>query len=330
MLPGRRDNAIKNYWNSRTFQQKMKDMANGVLPPAPALSAPLTNGPPPPAAATAAAITVATAAVSAATATAAAAATTTTPTTTTTATTTASTAPVSASTAATTEEPARKSRVTKSGRVSKPRRRAVEESDKENTKPATGPASQTNAGDLDADAAASACTESQASGSKEAGHYKGDSVIAASDGAWYEGKILKVQKDRKDAPFYVHYNGWDDKWDEWLTDQQLMKFPRINLLGGKLRVVEPTVKLSALKQPTEANGVFVTACPLPFRHYDRAATRLTFVLCPRSPDHHGQLSHQPLRFRGAQAADVVQGTGVGPPAGVHPPPPPTTAAPWST
>merc|ERR1712079_813920 len=36
-------------------------------------------------------------------------------------------------------------------------------------------------------------------------------------GQIYEAKIMKAGKDKKEGKFYVHYQGWNQRYDEWIT-----------------------------------------------------------------------------------------------------------------
>merc|ERR1712071_505732 len=36
-------------------------------------------------------------------------------------------------------------------------------------------------------------------------------------GQIYEAKIMKAGKDKKEGKYYVHYQGWNQRYDEWIT-----------------------------------------------------------------------------------------------------------------
>lgn len=65
-------------------------------------------------------------------------------------------------------------------------------------------------------------------GLKKGRNYKeGDLVLVYAHEGIYEAKILTVRKntDRKTMPvlYFVHYQGWKNKWDEWITKEVMME-----------------------------------------------------------------------------------------------------------
>ena len=65
-------------------------------------------------------------------------------------------------------------------------------------------------------------------GTKKSRDYKiGDLVLVYAHEGIYEAKILTVRKnvDRKSMPvlYFVHYQGWKNKWDEWITKDVMME-----------------------------------------------------------------------------------------------------------
>lgn len=44
-----------------------------------------------------------------------------------------------------------------------------------------------------------------------------EKVQIESNGAWYDGKILKVEGNK----YFVTYEGWSDSWDEWVGIERL-------------------------------------------------------------------------------------------------------------
>ena len=45
----------------------------------------------------------------------------------------------------------------------------------------------------------------------------GDNCDVNWKGQWYKSSIKKV----KDGKYFVHYDGWDKKWDEWATPDRI-------------------------------------------------------------------------------------------------------------
>lgn len=52
----------------------------------------------------------------------------------------------------------------------------------------------------------------------------GERVMVRSEGRWYRGRILDV--DRTTSQFLIHYYGWDDSYDEWVSIRQIRQ-PRV-------------------------------------------------------------------------------------------------------
>lgn len=47
-----------------------------------------------------------------------------------------------------------------------------------------------------------------------------EAVEIESSGAWYKGKILKVDGDK----YFITYDGWDESWNEWVGRDRLRGF----------------------------------------------------------------------------------------------------------
>ena len=60
-----------------------------------------------------------------------------------------------------------------------------------------------------------------------------EKVQIKSNGAWYPGKILKINAD--DHTYYVSYDGWDEGWNEWVPIDRLKDF-------GKEAPAQPLTK----------------------------------------------------------------------------------------
>jgi len=45
----------------------------------------------------------------------------------------------------------------------------------------------------------------------------GDACEVQWKGTWYKSKVLEI----KDGKYKIHYEGWDKKWDEWVTTKRM-------------------------------------------------------------------------------------------------------------
>jgi len=48
---------------------------------------------------------------------------------------------------------------------------------------------------------------------------KGDKLQVKSSSTWYKASILEV----KGTKYKIHYDGWSDSWDEWVTVDRMKK-----------------------------------------------------------------------------------------------------------
>jgi mortality factor 4-like protein 1 len=62
---------------------------------------------------------------------------------------------------------------------------------------------------------------------------EGEKILAYHQSLIYEAKVLKAEMrpdpnkriEGKKKPYYlIHYQGWNDRWDEWVDDTRLLKF----------------------------------------------------------------------------------------------------------
>ncbi|KNB46260.1 histone H4 acetyltransferase [Blastocystis sp. subtype 4] len=69
-----------------------------------------------------------------------------------------------------------------------------------------------------------------------------ESVIVIEDGKYYLAKILAVDNagDQHSPRYYIHYNGWGSKYDQWVTVENIYKDNEVNraLMKYKNRVEE--------------------------------------------------------------------------------------------
>ncbi|KAL4559580.1 hypothetical protein LXL04_031723 [Taraxacum kok-saghyz] len=61
--------------------------------------------------------------------------------------------------------------------------------------------------------------------------HEGEKVLAYHKGLIYEAKVLEV--DSMKERFYVHYLGWNQKWDEWIGMDRILKYNEENLQKQK-------------------------------------------------------------------------------------------------
>jgi len=59
---------------------------------------------------------------------------------------------------------------------------------------------------------------------KKVKHVDGDKVLCFHGPLLYEGKIQKTKVKDKVTKYFVHYSGWNTKWDEWVAESRVMKF----------------------------------------------------------------------------------------------------------
>lgn len=71
---------------------------------------------------------------------------------------------------------------------------------------------------------------------------QGEKVLAYHNSRIYEAKVLEVDSPKK--RFYVHYLGWNRKWDEWVDMDRLMKHNEENLQKQKALDNEQLTKLN--------------------------------------------------------------------------------------
>ncbi|XP_077491811.1 mortality factor 4-like protein 1 [Amblyomma americanum] len=64
--------------------------------------------------------------------------------------------------------------------------------------------------------------------------FQEDEKVLCFDGPLiYEAKCLKVRFRNKKAQYFVHYIGWNKRWDEWIPESRMLKYDDINLQKKK-------------------------------------------------------------------------------------------------
>mmetsp|Transcript_2256 Transcript_2256/g.4529 ORF Transcript_2256/g.4529 Transcript_2256/m.4529 type:complete len:293 (-) Transcript_2256:180-1058(-) len=76
---------------------------------------------------------------------------------------------------------------------------------------------------------------------------EGDRVLVPEGNLFYEAKILELEKEKGVWKYLVHYQGWNKKWDEWLTAGKLIRDTE------EARIIERE-KLDAAAQSMKKGG----------------------------------------------------------------------------
>ncbi|XP_002120071.2 mortality factor 4-like protein 1 [Ciona intestinalis] len=63
---------------------------------------------------------------------------------------------------------------------------------------------------------------------------EGEKVLCFQGPLVYEAKCLKLEASEDEtASYFVHYNGWNKHWDEWVPESRVMKYNETNLQKQK-------------------------------------------------------------------------------------------------
>ncbi|KAL5559102.1 hypothetical protein UlMin_035313 [Ulmus minor] len=58
---------------------------------------------------------------------------------------------------------------------------------------------------------------------------EGEMVLAYHNTLIYPAKVIKIDGQADEWRYYVHYPGWNKKWDEWVFEDRLLKYTKENL-----------------------------------------------------------------------------------------------------
>lgn len=60
-------------------------------------------------------------------------------------------------------------------------------------------------------------------------------VIARDSlGSHYESKVLEIDDSKDKIKYLVHYDGWNSRWDEWITGERMMKLTEENKVWSRM------------------------------------------------------------------------------------------------
>lgn len=81
----------------------------------------------------------------------------------------------------------------------------------------------------------------------------GDKIICESKDIPYEAKVLEIRKaensaDKNTQEYFVHYQNWNKKWDEWVTDNRIHQYNEANVALLLSKKPAPTKGSSAKKK----------------------------------------------------------------------------------
>ncbi|XP_022104703.1 mortality factor 4-like protein 1 isoform X2 [Acanthaster planci] len=62
---------------------------------------------------------------------------------------------------------------------------------------------------------------------------EGERVLCFHGPLLYEAKCVKAVVKDKTVKYYIHYNGWNKNWDEWVPESRALKFNEANLQKQK-------------------------------------------------------------------------------------------------
>lgn len=55
-----------------------------------------------------------------------------------------------------------------------------------------------------------------------------DFLCRYADGMIYEAKCVELDTSKKSPLYFVHYKGWNNRWDEWVDDSRLLELNAAN------------------------------------------------------------------------------------------------------
>mmetsp|Transcript_13636 Transcript_13636/g.18903 ORF Transcript_13636/g.18903 Transcript_13636/m.18903 type:complete len:271 (+) Transcript_13636:33-845(+) len=64
---------------------------------------------------------------------------------------------------------------------------------------------------------------------KAAVYKKNEKILALHGPLLYEAKVLKVRNSADGPRYFVHYNGWKKRWDEWIQSDRMRPYNAENL-----------------------------------------------------------------------------------------------------
>ncbi|XP_015785950.1 mortality factor 4-like protein 1 [Tetranychus urticae] len=63
--------------------------------------------------------------------------------------------------------------------------------------------------------------------------HEGEKVLCFHGPILYEAKCVKIQAKDKVVKYFVHYQGWNKSWDEWVPESRVLKYNEANVQKQK-------------------------------------------------------------------------------------------------